>query len=495
MISPFKAFKNIFQPRPKGYLKCLDGIRTVSVICIILFHWAETFQFFSTFEEMVPVRKWVSFRIFRSFDIFVDPFFVVSGYLVFSRFYKELTISQNKIQNKSKSKSKNTKNQNKSQDEKQKKNFFSILTSNYNLNFMIRRLFRLYPVLLAMLVWRLVQCYLNKRWEFGVFTTVASLFFFNEFLPLMHKVPFAESWSISVEIKSYILALVIRKFYLKSKSIIRVFLLVILANIVGLVILAYRYDDYYKYVTLTSPIPEIYTGKMVVDAQENVIAHQFSQEESDYTTHHMFLYHGFHVRFSEFIIGWTFAWLQYKTNFLQRVKNSKLLVALYYALTFSLVAFYVWLRNSNLIAYGLENVGNLSPIVDFFLHLIICQRILWAFALGLTIFMIVNQIGFIGNLLNTLFSWRVFTPISTLSYSIFFSHLRFLDKFTVLLKIKHHQLGFITELMFFKYLLFLILLIFLVATLVYIFIEAPFCSLSPKRSSFDSSDKAERKKK
>ena len=172
-----QASNHIYRPE-------IDGLRSIAVISVILYHLQISFD---------------DFKILKGGFLGVDIFFVISGYLITSIIYNEILIS----------------------------NKFSFI------NFYERRIRRLLPALIFItfasffLAWKYMMptnfVDYSKSIIYSVFFSSNLFFYFSELEYIQEDAlltPFLHTWSLAVEEQFYILFpiffLIIIKFFKKS---------------------------------------------------------------------------------------------------------------------------------------------------------------------------------------------------------------------------------------------------------------------------------------
>lgn len=86
------SLMSLDQSRPSDAIKCLHGIRAISILSIIFFH-GYFYQTFSPYGKSPAVEAWLRTRFASSLsavNIFVDSYFVMSAALTTRSMLREL---------------------------------------------------------------------------------------------------------------------------------------------------------------------------------------------------------------------------------------------------------------------------------------------------------------------------------------------------------------------------------------------------------------------
>ncbi|KAJ5075091.1 o-acyltransferase [Anaeramoeba ignava] len=467
-FNPIRNFKSIFSRPSRNHIQAFDGIRALASYWIFAYHTIVFLLWLSEHGILSRVLPNPILKIILMGDSSVDIFFILSGFLVYSRFLSEL--KGNTIQN-----------------------LDLRIRLRYLTNFLIRRFLRLYPLIYFFILLKILELVALNDLKAGIPQILLTMFFLNDVIAGNEYTPVGHSWSVATEMKTYFILLYIKNQMMKTgkdstKLLIKIFVIALIVYTTG-VIFAPKFHKYPLYTeiwteelcTLFHFQPE--TGNFILEHPETLAEDNFRR---------FLLYFGFHSRLPLIIIGCFAAFIQYRTSFPEKCQKSKpfrLMILLIGLILFS--SLFILKTTHYMSNIQIENITIIQQII---IRLFSFNRIINSIGASLLILLIINKAGIFGNFFNYFLSLKIWIPFSNLSYSLYLTQVVpiFLLEMDL---IKKFGFDWIDTRNSFLLILKATLVVYPISIITFLLIEKPMINLSPERFKLEQFISGKEKKK
>ncbi|KAJ5066723.1 o-acyltransferase [Anaeramoeba ignava] len=469
-FNPIRNIKSIFTRPTRNHIQAFDGIRALSSYWILAYHIIIALFFISEHGHVQKILPNPILRVIFMGDSAVDIFFIVSGFLVYSRFLSEL--KGNSIQN-----------------------LNLTIRLKYFANFLIRRFFRLYPLIYFFILLKILELVSVNNLKSGIPQILITIFFLNDMIPANEYTPVPHSWSVATEMKTYVILLYIKNRMMKTgkdstKLLIKIFVIAFIVYLTGAIFA----PNFYKHPFYTEVWREDSCTLFRFDPETKNFVLSDPEPHLRDNLRWLLLYFGFHSRFPLILIGCFAALIQYRTSFPEKCQKSKSFRLITLLIGLILFSSLFILRHTNyMLNLQIENISIIQQIIIRFFSL---NRIINSIGASLLILLIINKAGIFGKFVNYFLSLKIWVPFSNLSYSLYLTQLVpiFLLEMDF---IKKFGFDWIDITSCFVLLIKTTLITYPIAIIIFLLIEKPMINLSPERFKFDQliSEKEKEKKK
>ncbi|KAJ6234097.1 o-acyltransferase [Anaeramoeba flamelloides] len=416
-------------------------------------------------------------------DNAVDSFFVLSGFLCYR---KLLFFSEKEDQEEKEEKEEKETNE--------KKHTFS--SFKFAKGLLIRRYLRLYPLIYVLSFLKILELLPQKKLIESIPAFLLCYFGLND-LHISINPPVGQSWSSAVELKSYAILILFRRWLFKKKNQLRNLLILLTTSLVVLFAVVLSVKTILDYNVPYKLFDEEYYNFLQYDPEtkELNIKMEMTEEVKIIIRNTLASYYGFHIRFPNILAGCLLAYVQYKTDLAQRLKSNFLLKTILYLFgLFSFLFVYVFKYTGWFIDYVPQANQEIGVLYYTLYRLIYFNRFLSSVGFAILLFMIINKISIIDTIISKFLSSSIWVPFSKLSYSVYLAQIT-----TVFLGILQFRGTIGNEIIqlnqFFKFLMQSVITTYIASLVLYIFVERPFCILSPRVTGTSDQKNANLEKK
>ncbi|KAI6653504.1 Nose resistant to fluoxetine protein 6-like [Oopsacas minuta] len=396
LIVPFSLYTNVKKVfdtnQPPNAIRCLNGIRTISMFWVILGHVylftlsSET----NTMDIITDIALRFSFQPVLNGYFSVDTFFVLSGLLVMYLSLRELNRSSKKI-----------------------RSYIIFLVKFY-----IHRILRITPTLFVVLVafWQLTPIITDgPLWRPGIDTTVGNCDGFNWITPLLYLNNLYPSFKNGCMAWTWYLANDMQFFFISPIFIFPAFLLPFPFPLIPLAVAIFIF------LIPSFVIPGVFSLHSNFYFPLNHLTDGLFPIASNMTHGDIteYFYIKPYCRINPYLMGLALGYIIYKVSEWKRESGDKKSLQLRMALINTIfwpVSFAICFG----LVYGLYGSFHGHLMSDFENILYIgLSRTLWG--LGLSMFIFICYSGMAGPI-DTFLSWGLFVPLSRLTFSAYLIH-------------------------------------------------------------------------